>query len=335
MDAHFSAEQLALRDLARDLFAGVNPPARVRELLDGRVRDRKVWQQLAEVGLTGIGVPEAYGGMGGGAADLVLVHEQAGWHGLPEPLTDSVAVAAPVLVAAGGEVAAAWLPRLAAGEALITVRLVGDPFVTDADDADAVLVEDGGALWLVPAAGVAVARQVRTEDGTRRRFAATVDLAAGTRLDVPVDVARTRAVAATAAELVGVCQRLVDDTVAYAKVRRQFDTPIGAFQAIQHTLADLFVLVESARGAARHAARRIAAGAPDAAHAAAVAKVAAIAASRAVNTGALQVHGGIGFTWEHDLHLELKRGLALEHHHGGARDLRSRLAADLIDGEER
>lgn len=330
MEALFTAEQLALRNLARDLFAEVNPPSRVRGLYEGRVRDRKVWQQLAEVGLTGIGVPESLGGTDGGAMDLVLVHEMAGYTGLPEPLIDTVAVTVPVLAAAGGAVAADWLQAIATGRALVTVCLGGDPFVTDADDADAVLVEDGGALWLVPAAGVAVTRQVTTEDATRRRFVAEIDVSQGSRLDVSVEIAWNRAIAATATELVGVCQRLVDDTVAYSKTRSQFDTPIGAFQAIQHGLADMFIAVESARGAARFAAEQIATDAPGASHAARVAKVAASAASRIVNTGALQIHGGIGFTWEHDLHLWLKRGLALEHQYGEARELRAQLAVELF-----
>lgn len=332
LTAGFSDEQLALRDVASDLFDKVNPPSRIRELSDGRRRDRDVWHQLAQVGLTAIGVPEEHGGLGGDARDLVLVLEQAGRTCLPEPLVETVATVVPTLVAAGGDTAATWLPRLAVGEATATVWFEDTPFVADADDADVTVVEQDGELFLVERGGLTDLRQVTTEDGTRRLFRAEPDLSGAVRLGGAdlADEAATRLVGAVSAVLVGVCQRLLDESVAYAKVRRQFDVPIGSFQAVQHKLASMFVAVESARGAVRHGARRIALGADDATHAARVAKAAAGEASRLVNAEALQIHGGIGFTWEHDLHLWLKRGLALETAHGDTRTQRRMIAGDLL-----
>ncbi len=335
MDANFTEEQHALAQVAGEVFAAANPPARVRQLGErAEPRDRKVWRQLADVGLTGIGVPEEHGGLGGDAADLALVLEQAGRHLLPEPLTATIAVAVPVLVAAGGDAADHWLPRIAAGDATATLAiapLAGDevPYVLDVDDADIVLVERENTLWLDRP--VDDAERVRSEDGTRRRFrrpALRGELLGGREV---LEEARMRMLAARAAELVGVADALVDQCVGYAGIRRQFDTPIGAFQAIQHVLANAFVSVESARGAVRHAIRRIALGGDDRHHATHVAAAAAAATHRRVNTDALQVHAGIGFTWEHDLQLWLKRGLSLEAELGPVRRHREALAAKLFD----
>jgi len=334
MDTFLTDEQQALQQMAADLFASVNPPTRVRDLYDGAVRDRKVWKQLAEVGLTSLGMADDAGGSGGGAVEVGLSLEEAGRACLPEPLGDAVAVAVPALLQHGGALADEWLLRISVGDALVAVHWSDDPFVTDADDADAVLHEDGDNLYLVPRDGIEVIRQVRTEDGSRRRFEVRVDVGAGERLQVDVGDLANRTVVAIAAQLVGVCQRLLDDTVAYAKVRHQFDTPIGAFQATQHKLASMFVAVESARGAVRAASRALADPDTDvvaAEHTARVAKAAAGSASRMVNTEALQIHAGIGFTWEHDLHLWLKRGLALEHAGGDAALHRRVLGRRLLE----
>ncbi len=328
-DANFSDEQHQLAEVSGDLFGSVNPTARLRELWDGEApRDRKVWQQLAELGLTGIGVPGRHGGMDGGPADLVMVLEQAGRHLLPEPLADTVAVIAPTLVEGGGDLAATWLPRIAAGDAIGALSFDGMPHVLDVDEADLILVERQNTVWIAEA--VPDAQRIRSEDGSRRRFRRpklTGTMLGGTEL---LEDARTRAIAASAAQLVGVMDAMVEQCVAYAKVRQQFGTPIGAFQAVQHKLASMFVLVESARGASRHAARVLHRG-DDARHAAHVAKAAAADAHRVVNAEALQIFAGIGFTWEHDLHLWLKRGLALEVEHGGAREHRRALVALLLD----
>ncbi len=201
-------------------------------------------------------------------------------------------------------------------------------------DRDWLLREHDGELLLLPATALDEVRVVPTEDGARRLLhVGTVDLHAGTSLG-GADLlahARTRAAAATAAELVGVGGHLLDETVAYARLRRQFDAPIGSFQAVAHELADMFVLLESARGAVRHAARQVAVGGPGATRAAHVAKAAANDAVARIETSALQLHGGIGFTWEHDLHLWLKRALALQTLHGDSRTHRRALAALVLD----
>ena len=334
MEFGFSEEQQALQTVARDLFASVSPPRRLREVWERGERGTAVWAAMADVGLLGIGIPEAFGGMGGDAVDLVLVLEEAGYAGLPEPLVDTVAVAAPLLLAAGSdEVQAAWLPGIATGETQVAVRLAGQPHVCDADIADLVLWEDEDGCFAVPPEQI-TAERVASEDGARRIFTVRAATTEADRLPGGADAlarAHDHARYATAAVLNGVSRRLVDLSVEHARVRQQFDTPVGAFQAVQHMLASAWVEAESARAAAWYAAYALARDLPDAADACRVAKAAANDAGATANRHALQVHGGIGFTWEHDLHLWLKRSLALQAAHGSTREQRAVLAGRLLD----
>ena len=267
---------------------------------------REAWEQIARVGLTGVGVPTELGGMGGDATDLVLVLEEAGRAALPDPVVATLGIAVPTLVASDAHEAADVLRAVAAGEATVGVWFADEPLLHDPGH-DWVLRERDGAVWLLDAAALDDGTAVPSEDGTRRLRAVT-DPGGGARLGGTelLAAARARAAAATAAELVGVADHLLDETLAYAKVRRQFAQPIGAFQAVAHELAGMFVELESARGAARHAARRLATDGTDASRAAHVAKLVATQAAARIETSALQLHGGIGFTWEHDLHLWLE-----------------------------
>lgn len=333
MDFDFSAEQYALRDLAHDLFEKEFPPARLRELWHGGERDARVWKMLAEVGILGLAIPEAYGGSGGTVLDFVLVLEEAGAAALPEPLVETAAVAAPVIAQFGNEALRdEWLPRIASGEAIVTVQTDGSPYVADADVADLLLVQRGADLHAIPRGSV-VTEPVRSMDLGRRIFTVAPDLSDATlvaRDDAAAVRTASRGATATAAVLNGVGMRLVEMTRTYVAARRQFGKPVGSFQAVQHKLADMHIAVESSRPAAWYAAYADATGLPDATRAAQVAKACASEASALVNREALQCHAGIGFTWEHDLHLWLKRGKALEQSFGTAAEHRARLAAILF-----
>ncbi len=220
-----------------------------------------------------------------------------------------------------------WLPRIAAGEATVTVGLAGSPYVADAT-ADLVVLEREGALHAVTQDRLTV-QPLRSVDGARRLFSVTAELGDDTVLSTSAADARwafDHAAAATAAELVGVAGAMLDMTVAYVKQREQFGRRIGSFQAVQHKLAETLLLVDSARAAVYYAAWALANDTPDASIAASVAKAYASDAERRANAEALQLHGGIGFTWEHDLHLWLKRGKALELQYGDADRHRRRIA---------
>jgi alkylation response protein AidB-like acyl-CoA dehydrogenase len=319
--------------VARDLFAAASPPKRLRALWDGEERGRDVWKRLADAGLTGLTVPEEHGGGGAGFREVVLVLGEAGYTALPEPLLETVAIGAPTIAEVGGALADEWLPRIASGDAVITVQLGDAPYVVDADVADLLLTEMEERLFALTDIGP---ERVATEDRARRLFAVhgPVDAAAAATTDPRlVAAAHDRAAVGTAALLTGIARRLLDTTVEYARTRQQFGVPIGAFQAVQHQLADVHVALTTAGGAVWHAAVAIDDDLPGRSHAAAVAKASAGDAASLANRVALQVHAGIGFTWEHDLHLWLKRGLALEQAYGSAREHRRRIAADLFDEE--
>ncbi len=332
MDFDFSPEQYMLRDTVRDLLRRECAPAAVRAAWaspTGRSPER--WRKLADLGVVGLTVAEEHGGAGMDEVDLVLVLEEAGRALLPEPLLETTAVGAPLLARTGSdELRSHWLPRIASGEASVTVGLAGSPYVADAT-ADLVVLEREGALHAVTQDRLTL-RPLRSMDGARRLFAVTAELGDDTVLSTSPEDARwalDHAAAATAAELVGVAGAMLDMTVDYVKKREQFGRRIGSFQAVQHKLAETLMLVESARAAVYYAAWALASDAPDASISASVAKASASDAERRANAEALQLHGGIGFTWEHDLHLWLKRGKALELQHGDA-DLHRRRIADWI-----
>jgi len=296
MNFDFDDTQYALRDLARDLFTRESPPARVREIREGKPLGRAVWKTMADAGICGITVPESYGGASGGEIDLVLVYEEAGRAALPEPLLDTTGIAAPVIARFGSDdLRKRWLPAIAAGDAIIAFR-EGDAEPAWVSEADAVLSVRDGSAYL---------DDERLEGGF-----------------VP---ALARAFSGTASLMNGVAMRLLEMTTSYVKDRTQFGKPVGSFQAVKHKLASMHVAIESSRPAAWYAAYALANGDPKASIAACVAKIAANDTEEFCNGEALQCHGGIGFTWEHDLHLWLKRGMELHGSFGRSHELRRNL----------
>jgi alkylation response protein AidB-like acyl-CoA dehydrogenase len=332
----FTPEQNALRDLARDLFEKESPPSRLRELWDGAAREPGCWRAMATVGLTGLTVPETYGGMGGDDVDLALVLEEAGRAALPEPILETVAVGVPALAEAGTDAQRErWLPAVAAGDAIVSVALGGAPFAVDAGDADLLIAERDGTLYALER-GAFEARRVDSEDRARALFAVSFEPAAGSAMSgdsAASERASLRAAVAAAGMLDGIATKLLETTIAYVKSRNQFGRAVGSFQAVKHRLADAHVGVESARAATWYSAYALARGLEDAAVAASIAKAYASDAAALAGRVALQAHGGIGFTWEHDLHLWLKRGKALEQAYGSAAEHRRRIAGHLFAGD--
>jgi alkylation response protein AidB-like acyl-CoA dehydrogenase len=329
VDFDFSDEQYLLRDTVRDLLAKESTPAAVRaawESDSGRSPER--WRKLGEMGVLGLLVPEQYGGSGMDEVDMVLVLEESGRSVLPEPVLESAALAAPLISRAGSDaLKQEWLPKLAGGSAVATVGLASSPYVADAS-ADLVVLERDGEIHAVTRDRVTL-QPLKSVDGARRIAKVTAETGDDTLLGTSQDHGQwlfDHAAAATAAQLVGVASALLDQTVEYAKAREQFGRKVGSFQAVQHRLAEMLLQVESARSAVYYAAYALANELPDASVAASVAKAAANDAERFANHWSLQLHGGIGFTWEHDLHLWLKRGKALEWAYGDADFHRKRIA---------
>ena len=330
MEFTFSEDQEALRDAGRDLLTGTCPPEAVRAAWTAEDPwDRDRWRALVEMGVVGLLVPEADGGMGLSEVDLVLLLEEAGRSALPEPLMES-ALLAPLLPP---DLAA----KVAAGEARLAAAPTDVPHVAGAASADLVVI--GREVWPGPR-GVDAQPSV----DRARRLVRTGDVTGGGPVSpssghpTPEPLATLdqdpfdRMAFGTAATLVGLARHLVAVTVDYAKERQQFGQPIGGFQAVKHHLASALLAVEFAAPAVHRAAWSLATGQPTVTRDVSMAKAMAADAAEQAARVALQVHGAIGYTFESDLHLWMKRVWALSPAWGDARWHRRRVADAVIDG---
>lgn len=302
-------------------------PAALRAAIDAPAgHDRELWSVLCtQVGVAALAVDEDFGGVGAGVRAQQVVAEELGRHLIPSPFLGS-SVLATSLLAGTGE--AELLEGLASGERIAAVAFAGADFtdrpiaaddgtlsgtarfVLDGDVADDLLVIAGDGLHLVDPAAVK-RRHTPSMDPTRRFAEVVLDGAPGRLLRDGAGEALERALDVTcavlAAEQAGAAARALEVTVDYTGSRVQFGRPIGSFQALKHRMADMFVLVESARSAALAAGEALDRGDEDAALAVATAKAYCSEAFSTVAAETIQMHGGIGITWEHDAHLYFKR----------------------------
>lgn len=308
MDFAFTEDQLAITGAARDMLVETCTPADLRRLLDsGQPRDEARWTTVCEMGLPGLLVPEAAGGLGLAPVDFVGIAEAAGYVALPEPLVELAGVAAPLL--AGLETDHGWLERIAGG-ASVAVGSPANRFVADADTADALLLADGDDIHIVGRNAVTLTRQP-SFDPFRRLFRVDWAPAPETRAGSGWARAGELGTLFTAAQLVGLGQRCIDMAVAYAKERSQFGKPIGSYQAVKHLLASAQVKIEFARPVVHAAAAEQPLATLASSARVAHAKIAAAEAADLAARTAVQVHGAMGITWEVDLHFFLKRVTAL------------------------
>jgi alkylation response protein AidB-like acyl-CoA dehydrogenase len=337
----FDEEQLRFRDSVRGVLERVCAPAAVREVWESApAHDPARWRALAELGVLGLLAPERAGGLGLDEVSLVLPLEETGRAALPEAVVESALVAVPLLAAlADRALADPWLERVAAGDAVVTIGCEPNPWISHADVAGLVLLARAGEIHALPAADVRCERLPHL-DGAQRLFrvdatpSARTRVAAGAEAAMLLGPAVDRGALGAAAQLLGVGQRLIEEAVRYGKQREQFGRAIGSFQAIKHMLASAQVKLEFARPVVYRAAFSVAKNLPtrgrDASHAKVVAAEAAAVAART----ALQVHGAIGYTWEVDLHIWMKRAWALEASWGTSGWHRARVAAAVLDQEE-
>jgi alkylation response protein AidB-like acyl-CoA dehydrogenase len=360
LDYAFSEEQEMLRTSARGFLSDRYPPERVAKIADGDGFDRSEWDAVAGLGWIGISVPENEGGAGLGFLEEVVLSEELGRALYPGPFLSTVVLALPLLRAAR---ATDPVTEIVSGRLIATVAWAApdgvfatDPapkvewqddrltaerlFVPHVDVADLVVVvgavPDGVGLWTVQGEVEGVERRILpTVDGTRPIGEVTVRGAKAPLASVidgdTLGGVRDRALAALAAEAVGVGSAALEMAVAHVRDRQQFGRPIGSFQAVSHQLADSFVELETARSLAYWAGWAVAEGEPEAITAAAAAKARAAEAAVEACERAIQVHGGIGFTWEHPLHRWYKRALGIGAFMGWASDHRARVAAAILD----
>jgi alkylation response protein AidB-like acyl-CoA dehydrogenase len=366
MKFSFSSEQEEFRSNLRRFLAERSPTKEVRRLMETDAGwERDAWRKLnAELGLTAVRIPEAYGGQGFGFGELGIVLEEAGRALLCAPLFSTAVLATGAILNAGTEAEKqALLPGIAAGDTIATLAWVEDPahwdaaattmtarrsgksykldgfksYVIDGHSADLIIVlarkpgskgENGLSLFTVAGDAEGLSRHaLKTMDTTRKlarlEFKGVKATLLGDAGAAAAPFARTMVEAAIclANEMAGVAERLREDALAYAQMRMQFGRPIASFQSMKHKQADMLIDVELAKSAAYYAAAALDDGDDDVPAVASLAKAAASEACLQTAIHAIQIHGGIGFTWDNDTHLWFKRAKSSEvllgdaHHH--------------------
>ncbi len=364
MNFAFSDEQEFLRSTAREFLERECPMSRVRELLDDpRGYRPELWAQMAELGWLGLLIPEELGGAGLSFVDLVLVLEEQGRALCPSPFHATLQGTLAVMRAGSDAQRKEILTQVAAGRRILSLAVTEEAgteepdailtraeprggdftlhgtklFVPDAQNADTLVVlaraGQGFSFYLVDrgAPGVEIL-PLQSMDQTRRIAEVRLEGAVAERLGAGergLDAwqwVRDRALVALSADAVGGAEKTLQDAVAYAKERVQFGKPIGVHQAIKHKCADMLVMTESAKSITYYAAWAAAEQTEDAPLSAAMAKAYTSDAYRHCSAENIQIHGGVGFTWEYDCHLYFKRAKAIEVTYGDATVQRERVA---------
>ena len=324
MEFGFDDDQLAFRDAVRDLMAKECPPSVVRAAwtnADGRSGGEPsggAWRALGAMGVLGALVPESAGGLGLTEVDVVLLAEETGRAALPEPFVEHVFV--------GARLAVDDHPGVVSGEVTVTA---GDPLIPWAAFADVVIRLEPDPVIALGAGAKFDA--VSSVDGARR-LARLVDATESRPLTrEELSSAFWRGNLGYAAQLLGLSRQMLDMTVAYTMDRKQFGAPIGSFQAIKHQLANVRIGIEFAAPLVYRAAHSLATDAPDAAVHVSMAKAQTADVAKLAARTALQSHGAIGYSYEYDLHLWMKRAWALAGAWGDAAWHRERVARAILD----
>ena len=326
MDFGFTDEQNAIKETAREMLAKRSPLSAVREAAESRTYPDALWSEIRDLGWPGIAIDEEHGGQGLGLVELVILAEELGYACAPTPFLSNAIAGLVIDSAASDAQRDRWLPGIASGEGRGSIAGTGDEpgLVPDAEGAAVIGLDPMTEPRLVDGSAAKI-EPVELIDATREY--ARVSAAAGEPLDG--DVARGLQVGAVAlsAELVGLAQRAMNLAVDYAKERQQFGRPIGAYQAVSHRCAGMLYDTEEARSLTYYAAWCAGAEPQSLPLAAHMAKARASDAAWRVTNDALQVLGGIGFTWEHDLHFLLKRAKVGSELLGDARMHREQVAS--------
>ena len=327
MNFDFSDDQQAIKRTAKDFLAARFTAERVRELAEAGTYDDDAWKEICELGWPGIFVSEEHGGQGLGIVELVILMEELGYALAPLPFLSGVAAGLALEVAGSDEQRERWLPGIASGELRAHRRARVER--RGAAGAGRRGRRADRAARAATAAGCSRQARRRWSRSTRSTPPAASRASgrtAATRCRATPGPALDRIAVALAAELTGVAQRTMEMAVEYARDRKQFGRPIGAYQAVSHRCAQMLLETEGARSASYYAAWTADAEPESLPLAASMAKAYASDAAWRVTASSLQVHGGIGFTWEHDLHFFLKRAKADGTLFGSASEHRDRVA---------
>lgn len=341
MNFSFSDDQLQFQASVRSFFTNEVTPERIRELWQlPSGRCDTLWGELVALGLPALCVPEAQGGLGLNALDFVLIAQEAGYAGLPEPLLDTALVGVPLLAELDDAHAALrgdCLAAVAEGRARLAVGLPGEALVADAHVADLLLLAHGDEVHALRRDAVQLTRN-ESVDPSRQLFrvdwapSAASCLASGEAGRALWAGAFERAALGTAAQLLGLAKRMVDLAVDYTFERKQFGKPVGSFQAVKHLMANAAVQIEFAKGPLYHAAYAVAHDLDKAPVLVSHAKLACAEAALLAAKNAIQAHGAMGYTWEVDLHLFMKRAWALDKVCGDRGLHKARIRQALFEG---
>lgn len=367
MDFEFDDDQRDLQAAAADILSKECPASYLRSVVDDDHDPSDLWKTLCSLDWPGLAVPAEHGGVGLTSVELAIVVEQLGYVGDPTPFVATTTQFVPFIVACGDdEQRSRFLGGVTAGVAG-TVAIAGDTgrwgltgppvtatrngdewvlegtasFVVDGDRAEEIVVlastDSGIQAFVVPGDAVTATVMPAIDPSLH---VATVDFAgvtvaddrrlAGRDVDRGIERAFEEAVGGMAMMTVGACQRGLDMAIEYVKEREQFGVPVGSFQAVKHKVVDMHVAVERARALAYFAALTVATDDPRRSLAASMAKAAAGDAQRLVFQDGIQLFGGIGFTWENDVHLYLRRAKSAELLFGGAAEHRAIVGAAVM-----
>ena len=326
MDFALTDEQREIQSTAREFLASRFKPEKVRELIEGdSPYDDALWGEIRELGWPGIAIAEEHGGQGLGTIELVILCEALGYALAPSPFISNAVAGLLIEHAGSDEQRSRWLPGIASGEARGAAAFTrSDEPIAGAADGSVVLVLGDDDGYRLVETDQAELERLDVIDASRAYYRVRVE--GGEPLPGDVQPAVGRATVALAAELTGVAQRAMDIAVAYAKEREQFGRPIGAYQAVSHRCAEMLFDVEEARSLTLYAAWAADAEPESLPLASSMAKARASDAASSVANSAIQVLGGIGFTWEHDAHLLLKRARVSGELLGSAGSHRQRVA---------
>ncbi len=335
MDFTFDAQQNQFRDAVRSFLVVEAAPERLREYWETPTgRSAEMRKKITDQGITSLSVPEAYGGLGMGDVDWVQILEQVGYHGIPDSLAEAAYLGVAILNALPDEheaIKKKWLERMVAGQARLAIGHPINPLVHDAEIADLIL------LWHNDELHATTPDKVKTTqrdsiDASRRLYEVEWTPSDETRVltaDQAAPIwaeAVDRAALAAAAQLVGLAQCMLDLSIDYAAQRKQFGKPVGSFQAIKHHLANVAVQIEFAAPVVYRAADAVANNHPRRAALVSHAKLATGRAARLSARNGIQSHGAMGYTWEADLQMYMKRAWALDAYWGDSVFHKARVA---------
>ena len=338
MDFTFDDQQIAFRDAIRKFLMVEAAPellAEIWETPSGRSDDLRA--KAADQGLTALSVPEDYGGIGLGDLDWILIQQELGYHAIPDSLSDTAYLAVHLLknLPPNGGFAGEWLRKIAAGKARVAIGHPVNPLVADAENADLLLLHHQDEVHALKPAQATLSFNPSI-DRSRRLYKVSWTPSPATRI-VAAGAGRAlwdgvlnRASVAASAQLLGLAQRMLDLGIDYSAQRKQFGKPVGSFQAVKHHLADVAVKIEFAKPVVFRAAYGLSRNDARAAVQVSHAKLAAGEAATLAARRSLQVHGAMGYTWETDLQMFMKRAWALDAAWGDRAFHKTRVAAHIF-----